>query len=131
VVVVLDSSLPPSQFIQGLASDGFVVLNSKFSARDVSARLGVPRVVVVDATSIALKTIKAPIVNIAMLGALARVVRLISLESLAKATLKTLFNIKFEGSLDSLTKTGFLGEAALGNIEALIEAYRLAEVLEG
>jgi pyruvate ferredoxin oxidoreductase gamma subunit len=131
VVVVLDSSLPPSQFIQGLASDGFVVLNSKFSARDVSAKLGVPRVVVVDATSIALKTIKAPIVNIAMLGALARVVRLISLESLAKATLKTLFNIKFEGSLDSLTKTGFLGEAALGNIEALIEAYRLAEVLEG
>lgn len=131
MVVVLDSSLPPSQFIQGLASDGFVVLNSKFSARDVSAKLGVPRVVVVDATSIALKTIKAPIVNIAMLGALARVVRLISLESLAKATLKTLFNIKFEGSLDSLTKTGFLGEAALGNIEALIEAYRLAEVLEG
>jgi 2-oxoacid:acceptor oxidoreductase gamma subunit (pyruvate/2-ketoisovalerate family) len=131
VVVVLDPSLPPSQFIQGLASDGFVVLNSKFSARDVSAKLGVPRVVVVDATSIALKTIKAPIVNIAMLGALARVVRLISLESLAKATLKTLFNIKFEGSLDSLTKTGFLGEAALGNIEALIEAYRLAEVLEG
>lgn len=131
MVVVLDSSLPPSQFIQGLASDGFVVLNSKFSARDVSAKLGVPRVVVVDATSIALKTIKAPIVNIAMLGALARVVRLISLESLAKATLKTLFSIKFEGSLDSLTKTGFLGEAALGNIEALIEAYRLAEVLEG
>ncbi len=82
-------------------------LNSKFSARDVSAKLGVPRVVVVDATSIALKTIKAPIVNIAMLGALARVVRLISLESLAKATLKTLFNIKFEGSLDSLTKTVF------------------------
>lgn len=66
-----------------------------------------------------------------MLGALARVVRLISLESLAKATLKTLFNVKFEGSLDSLTKIGFLGEAALGNIEALIEAYRLAEVLEG
>jgi pyruvate ferredoxin oxidoreductase gamma subunit len=131
VVVVLDSSLPPSQFIQGLASDGFAVLNSKFSARDVSAKLGVPRFVVVDVTSIALKTIKAPIVNIAMLGALARVVRLISLESLAKATLKTLFNIKFEGSLDSLTKTGFLGEAALGNIEALIEAYRLAEVLEG
>jgi pyruvate ferredoxin oxidoreductase gamma subunit len=131
VVVVLDSSLPLLQFIQGLAGDGFVVLNSKFSARDVSAKLGVPRVVVVDATSIALKAIKAPIVNIAMLGAIARVVCLISLKSLAKATLKTLFNVKFEGSLDSLTKIGFLGEAALGNIEALIEAYRLAEVMGG
>jgi len=131
VVVVLDPSLPPQLFLQGLATDGFVVLNSKLSARDLSDKLGVPRVVVVDATSIALKTIKAPIVNIAMLGALARIIRVVPLESIARAMLKTLFNIKFEGPLASLTKSNLLREAALGNIEALVEAYRLAEVLEG
>lgn len=130
-VVVLDPSLPPQQFLQGLAVDGFIVLNSKLSARDLSDKLGAPKVVVVDATSIALKTIKAPIVNIAMLGALARVLRVVPLESIARATLKILFNIKFEGPLASLTKLNLLGEAALGNVEALVEAYRLAEVLEG
>jgi len=130
-VVVLDSSLSPKVFLQGLKSDGFLVINTKLPARVVSSNLGLSRVVVVDATSIALRTLKAPIVNIAMLGALARVLPIVSLESIAKATLKTLFNIKLEGSLTSAIKSGLLGEAALGNIEALLEAYRLAEVFEG
>jgi len=130
VVVVLDSSLSSSQYLQGLKSDGFIVLNSKLSPREVMEKLGVSRVAVVDATSIALRTIRAPIVNIAMLGALARIVREVSLESIAKATLKTLFNVKLEGPLDSLIKSGLLGEAALGNLEALIEAYKLTEVVK-
>jgi len=130
-VVVLDSSLSPKVFLQGLKSDGFLVINTKLPARVVSSNLGLSRVVVVDATSIALRALKAPIVNIAMLGALARVLPIVSLESIAKATLKTLFNVKLEGSLASAIKSGLLGEAALGNIEALLEAYRLAEVFEG
>jgi len=130
-VVVLDSSLSPQVFLQGLKSDGFLVINTKLPARVVSSNLGLSRVVAVDATSIALRTLKAPIVNIAMLGALARVLPIVSLESIAKATLKTLFNIKLEGGLASATKSGLFGEAALGNIEALLEAYRLAEVFEG
>jgi len=130
-VVVLDSSLSPKVFLQGLRSDGFLVINTKLPARVVSSNLGLSRVVVVDATSIALRTLKAPVVNIAMLGALARVLPIVSLESIAKATLKTLFNVKLEGSLASAIKSGLLGEAALGNIEALLEAYRLAEVFEG
>ena len=130
-VVVLDSSLSPKVFLQGLKGDGFLVINTKLPARAVSSNLGLSRVVVVDATSIALRTLKAPVVNIAMLGALARVLPIVSLESIAKATLKTLFNIKLEGGLASAIKYGLLGEAALGNIEALLEAYRLAEVFEG
>lgn len=130
IVVVLDPSLPPTHYLQGLKSDGFLVINSKLPARDIVSKLGVSRVVVVDATGIALRTIKAPIVNVAMLGALARVVDMVSLESIARATLKTLFNVKLEGPLDSLIRSSILGEAALGNLEALVEAYRLAEVVE-
>lgn len=130
IVVVLDPSLPPTHYLQGLKSDGFLVINSKLPARDIVSKLGVSRVVVVDATAIALRTIKAPIVNVAMLGALARVVDMVSLESIARATLKTLFNVKLEGPLDSLIRSSILGEAALGNLEALVEAYRLAEVVE-
>ncbi len=130
VVVVLDPSLPPSLYLQGLKDDGLVVLNSKLPAREVLGKLGVSRLAIVDATSIALRTIRAPIVNIAMLGALVRATNIVSLESIARATLKTLFNIKLEGSLDSLVRSGLLGEAAIGNLEALIEAYRLVEVVE-
>jgi len=129
-VVVLDPSLPPTYYLQGLKSDGFLVINSKLPARDIVSKLGASRVVVVDATGIALRTIKAPIVNVAMLGALARVASMVSLGSIARATLKTLFSVKLEGPLDSLIRSSILGEAALGNLEALVEAYRLAEVVE-
>jgi pyruvate ferredoxin oxidoreductase gamma subunit len=130
IVVVLDPSLSPTYYLQGLKSDGFLVINSKLPARDIVSKLGVSRVVVVDATGIALRTIRAPIVNVAMLGALARVVNIVSLESIARATLKMLFNVKLEGPLDSIARSSILGEAALGNLEALVEAYRLAEVVE-
>jgi pyruvate ferredoxin oxidoreductase gamma subunit len=130
IVVVLDPSLSPTYYLQGLKSDGFLVINSKLPARDIISKLGVSRVVVVDATGIALRTIRAPIVNVAMLGALARVVDIVSLESIARATLKMLFNVKLEGPLDSIARSSILGEAALGNLEALVEAYRLAEVVE-
>lgn len=130
IVVVLDPTIPHQLFLQGLKEDGVLVINTKLSATDISVKLKVSRVVTIDATGVALKILKTPIVNIAMLGALARVLRIVSLESLARATLKTLFNIKFEGSLETLRKTSILGEAALGNIEVLVEAYRLAEVFE-
>ncbi|MDM7275433.1 MAG: 2-oxoacid:acceptor oxidoreductase family protein [Thermoprotei archaeon] len=128
VVVVLDPSLHPSIYMQGLKSDGLLILNSKREARVIAGELGFGRVAVVDATGIALRNLKAPIVNVAMLGALARVLEEVSLDSIAKATLKALFNIKWEGDLASLLKTSIIGEAALGNIKALNEAYRLTEV---
>jgi Pyruvate/2-oxoacid:ferredoxin oxidoreductase gamma subunit len=65
-----------------------------------------------------------------MLGALAKVLRLVSIESIAKATLKILFNIEYESSLDNIIKSGKISKTALGNIESLVEAYNSAEVLE-
>jgi len=130
IIVVLDPSLPYPQYIKNLKSNGSLIINTKLSAKEILNNLNIPKVAVIDATSIALKTIKAPIVNVAMLGALAKVLRLVSIESIAKATLKILFNIEYEGSLDNIIKTGKISKTALGNIESLVEAYNLAEVLE-
>jgi pyruvate ferredoxin oxidoreductase gamma subunit len=130
IIVVLDPSLPYPQYIKNLKSNGFLIINTKLSAKEILNNLNIPKVAVIDATSIALKTIRAPIVNVAMLGALAKVLRLVSIESIAKATLKILFNIEYEGSLDNIIKTGKIIKTALGNIESLVEAYNLAEVLE-
>ncbi|MEM1773922.1 MAG: 2-oxoacid:acceptor oxidoreductase family protein [Acidilobaceae archaeon] len=129
IVVVLDPSLSPETYIQGLKSDGYIIINTKKSAREVATQLNIPRVVSVDGTSIALRHLKVPIVNVAMLGALAKVLDVISLESLSKAVLKTLYGISWSGSLESLLKTSEFGEAMLANIRVLIESYELAEVM--
>ncbi|MEN3048637.1 MAG: 2-oxoacid:acceptor oxidoreductase family protein, partial [Candidatus Caldarchaeales archaeon] len=93
VVVVLDASLPSQLYLSGLKENGALVINSKRDPKEVweTARR---RAVVVDATGISLKALKVPIVNVAMLGALARVVERPSLESIAKATLKVLFGLQ-------------------------------------
>ncbi len=128
IVVVLDPSLHPSTYMQGLKKDGLLVLNSKKGAKSIAEELSVGKVMVVDATGIALRNLRAPIVNVAMLGALARVLEEVSLDSIAKATLKAIFNIKWEGNIASLLEASIIGEAVLGNIRALNEAYRLTEV---
>ncbi|MEM1938336.1 MAG: 2-oxoacid:acceptor oxidoreductase family protein [Acidilobaceae archaeon] len=130
IVVVLDPSLSPETYIQGLKSDGYIIINTKKSAREVATQLNIPRVVSVDGTSIALRHLKVPIVNVAMLGALAKVLDVISLESLSKAVLKTLYGISWSGSLESLLKTSEFSEAMLANIRVLIESYELAEVMQ-
>ncbi|GAY25792.1 pyruvate/ketoisovalerate oxidoreductase, gamma subunit [Desulfurococcaceae archaeon AG1] len=129
VVVVLDPSLQPSIYLQGLKSKGLVIINSKRDARSIAQELGVERVVAIDATGIALRNMGVPIVNVAMLGALVRVLEYISLDSVAKAALKILFNIKWEDNLELLLKTPSIGEKILGNIRAMVEAYKSAEVL--
>lgn len=128
MVIVLDPSLQPSTYLQGLKSEGLVIINSKRDAKSIAQELGVGRIVAIDATGIALRNIGVPIVNVAMLGALARVLKYISLDSVAKAALKILFNVKWENNLESLLKTPSMGERVLGNIKAMVEAYKSAEV---
>nr|WP_236698091.1 2-oxoacid:acceptor oxidoreductase family protein [Pyrodictium occultum] len=88
IVVVLDPSLVPSIYMRGLKPSGLTVINTKKSPEEAaefirSHGLNPPRcVATVDATSIALKHLGAPIVNTSMLGALARASKVVELDSL-------------------------------------------------
>lgn len=128
IVVVLDPSLDPAVFLHGLKRDGFLVINTSRTAEEISSSLGLSRVVAVDATRIALSRIGSPIVNIAMLGALARILGIVSLEALARASLKVLFGVEAKGPIESMLESGSLSRIARSNIEAMLEAYRGAEV---
>jgi len=83
-VVVIDPTLLTPEVLEGLPKDGVLVVNSTESAADIRKKLGYNsgKVAVVDATKIALDTIKTPMTNTPMLGALLKVVPVVTLESI-------------------------------------------------
>lgn len=86
VVVVLDPSLDKSLYMEGVKSDGLVIVNSSRSIEDFRKWLGGNvRVARVDATKIALEVLKAPFVNMAMLGAVARVLPIVDIKYIEEA----------------------------------------------
>ena len=90
-VVILDPTLPPSIYMAGLKKSGGIVINTKRTPEEYIEELRgsgyePPAIVAtVDAVSIALKHLKAPIVNTAMLGAFVRVSGIVKLESVEAA----------------------------------------------
>ena len=72
IVVVLDPSLLEIINVEaGLKKDGLVILNTKKSVAEVRRETGIKaRLALVDATKIALDTMRIPITNTTMLGAL-------------------------------------------------------------
>lgn len=81
VVVVLDPTLPKVVDVAaGLKPGGLVVLNGREPVQVPHARI-----FCVDANSIALEILKAPITNTAMLGAVAKATGLVKLESVCEA----------------------------------------------
>jgi 2-oxoacid:acceptor oxidoreductase gamma subunit (pyruvate/2-ketoisovalerate family) len=81
IVVVLDPTLPKMVDVAaGLKLGGTVILNLK-------EPLPIPHAEIfyVDASAIALETLKVPITNTAMLGAVARATNLVRLESVCEA----------------------------------------------
>ncbi len=89
-VIVFDPTLPPSIYMSGLKKSGGIVVNTKKSPREFieelrQAGFEPPAIVAtVNATEIALRDLKVPIVNTAMLGAFVRVSGVVSLESVEK-----------------------------------------------
>lgn len=85
MLVVMDESLLDIEPVAaGLKKGGWAVINSRLVPSEID--LGVEtRCVSVDATSIALELLKAPIVNTSILGAMVRAEGFVSLESIQRA----------------------------------------------
>ena len=93
IVVVLDDTLIAHEDVTaGIAEDGIILVNCKQSPAEVRERLGDPqaRICTLDATQIALDTIGRNIPNTPMLGAVARVSDVLSLEGAKAAVEKQL-----------------------------------------
>ncbi|MBC7108519.1 MAG: 2-oxoacid:acceptor oxidoreductase family protein [Methanomassiliicoccales archaeon] len=84
-LVILDESiLEIDPISEGLKPDGKAIINTVKKPEEVDLGIEV-ECGTVDATTIALETIKAPIVNTSILGAFARVVDIVPLESILNA----------------------------------------------
>jgi pyruvate ferredoxin oxidoreductase gamma subunit len=85
MLVLLDEMLPEiEQVAEGLKPEGVAVVNTPLAPEEYDLGISV-LTTTVDATSIALEKLKAPIVNTSILGAMARAQDLISLNSIVKA----------------------------------------------
>ena len=97
LVVVLDPSLLAIVNVtRGLLENGKVILNSPKPAGEMASKLSIDksRVRTIDATHLAMEIAGRPIVNTAMLGALAKVAALTSVSSIERA-----IKDRFAGSL--------------------------------
>lgn len=84
VVVLDDSLLDTIDVVAGLKKEGSVVINSREKPEDIDLGREI-RTAAIDATSVALEILKAPITNTAILGALAKATGIVKLESLEEA----------------------------------------------
>jgi pyruvate ferredoxin oxidoreductase gamma subunit len=97
VVVVLDETLLPIVDVaRGLADDGVIIVNTCSPPEAVRAALGIPHGVVasVDASGISQDTLKRDMPNTPMIGALAKLTGLFTLEQINAHLTKT-FGKKF------------------------------------
>jgi pyruvate ferredoxin oxidoreductase gamma subunit len=84
VVVVLDPSLLQIVNVEaGLKEGGLVILNTKKSVAEIRKETGLKaRLAIVDASKIAMETMRVPITNTTMLGALIKGAGLLGVEAL-------------------------------------------------
>lgn len=111
IVVVLDETLLAiTDVTEGMQPDGTVILNTRMTPEEARAKLNAPattKVYTVDASGIAIDTIKRDIPNAAIVAALCRVTDVIPLES---------FKEHFAGSFAKK-------ELVPANMEAIDRAY--------
>ncbi len=111
--IVLDPTLMSSVSVtEGLREDGILIVNTAEEPKKIREKLKMikGRVWTVPATEIAIKILKRPITNTAMLGAVARATQIVKMESIEKAV-----------------KARFSAQLAEKNIEVIKEAYKEAK----
>ena len=87
IVVVIDPTLVDSiDVTEGLGETGMILVNTDKSPEDIRKQLNFKKgkVATVDATKIALETLKLPMPNMPMLGALLKVNALVSIDELSE-----------------------------------------------
>ena len=85
VVVVLDPTLLGPSVTKGLKKDGFIITNSPKTPTEVKKEYNFEqKVATIDATKIALDTIRLPITNTTMLGAVIKATQIVNLEALVE-----------------------------------------------
>jgi 2-oxoacid:acceptor oxidoreductase gamma subunit (pyruvate/2-ketoisovalerate family) len=87
IVVVLDPTLLKTVPVtQGIKEKGILVINTRETPTEIRKRLGLKtgKVWTVSATDIAIKILGRPITNTAMIGAVAKATRIVSLESIER-----------------------------------------------
>jgi len=114
VIVVLDDSLLGlSGVIDGLKEDGIIIVNSSKSPEELKNEYKFKqKIATVDATKIALDTLRVPITNTTMLGALIKATNVVSIEAL-KDAIKERF-----------------GRLAERNQEAMENAFKETKIME-
>jgi 2-oxoisovalerate ferredoxin oxidoreductase gamma subunit len=115
IIVVLDSHICDMDGIEdGLKDNGIVVLNTTLKPEYYSEKFkNAKRIATVDATTIAIKEIGAPITNTAILGAVTKATNIVRLESIEK-----------------VIKERFRKEIAEKNIKAVREAFNQTIIFE-
>lgn len=109
-VVVIDPTLLTSQILEGLSDNGILVVNSTESPAEIRKKLGYEggKVAVVDATKIALETVKIPMPNTPMLGAFLKVMPIVTLDALQEKIrnkfLKKIGKEKTEANLEAIKR---------------------------
>jgi 2-oxoacid:acceptor oxidoreductase gamma subunit (pyruvate/2-ketoisovalerate family)/2-oxoacid:acceptor oxidoreductase delta subunit (pyruvate/2-ketoisovalerate family) len=87
-VVVLDEGLIEGvNVVEGLKKGGMVIVNSAKKPEEIDVGIDV-KLATVDATSVALEVLKQPATNSAILGAIAKVTGLVTIESVEKGIMQ-------------------------------------------
>ena len=123
VVIVLDPLLSKEQSVaSGLKKGGLLILNSKLPPEKVEIA-GDIKIATVDATKIALETLKRPITNTAILGAFSKSVGYPTMESIEKAIKK-----QFPGRIGEMNITAI--HRSYEEVTPVVQATHIEPVVE-
>ena len=105
IVVVIDPRLLSAiDATSGLKKNGKIIVNSRKSPEQLKSEFGFEwPVAAVDATKIARETIKLPITNTAMMGALERVTEVVKMDSLVEQ-LKERFGARAGANIEAMKR---------------------------
>lgn len=113
VVVILDPSMVSLETVRGLKEGGYVVANTAKRGPELKAIFGEKyKVAYLNATAIAMEVFRLPIVNTAMVAALAAATKVVDLDAILEAV-----RARFSARLASL------------NEQVVRKAYELTEVV--